>query len=715
MKLKRIELRNYAQHHELDVEFTGHLISVIGRNGSGKSNFIGAIQFALTGEQPPFNKSDLLSWKQQAGWVKLWFEHHGKECLVQRRIESAGCTLKIGDEEFTGAKKVSEAMRDVLGLDPDILKQSVFVRQTQVESCLFTDPRERELNFQRLLGMGDAAKISKQLGDLITGYGQPESFEESIAEHVEKVEEIRRQLSEIEAVEKEISAKLAGMDEKAVSDEIHGLEGNIKLVEQAISAKAGLERERKAMEAFKKAFPGVNGEMPENPDVEMSKRINETYSKLTWMQVAGKRNSERASLRMNVEKTEEALSKIRPEEAIQSDLKEIERLNEEDARLKAEESQASEFLSKAPNGDVCPLCGSSLGPGHNIKSEIEARISSAREKRAAVRERARALSGVAKEMENLRYYRQRVVDLKSQLDGMGPDEPFDEGEVSRLSEEMGELSRKSEEARREYQSAVNNAAQYNRVATSVKNAENLFCDAMANLADKGVDVDSDDLDFVLGAMRSDLDDAVAKLSAIAEVKTDKAGVEGELTQIRKQLKDFEDMVVKLKRRQEDNDRLRAKLSVLNDVRDWFSYKNGPRVLTQSVMSVLTDSVNSYLDKFGSAFTVEPSSEGMGFLVRFSDGRDMPDQLPDASHLSGGQKIALAVAFRFAVYAIFSNKLGLLSLDEPTAYLDAETIGRFGDLLQKIAQIARNSGLQVLMATHESSLAGVFDQTIQIGD
>ena len=73
-----------------------------------------------------------------------------------------------------------------------------------------------------------------------------------------------------------------------------------------------------------------------------------------------------------------------------------------------------------------------------------------------------------------------------------------------------------------------------------------------------------------------------------------------------------------------------------------------------------------------------------------------------------------MGFRFAVYTLFSNKLGLISLDEPTAYLDDETIARFGDLLQKIAQIARNSSLQILMATHEASLAPCFDQTIVIG-
>lgn len=99
---------------------------------------------------------------------------------------------------------------------------------------------------------------------------------------------------------------------------------------------------------------------------------------------------------------------------------------------------------------------------------------------------------------------------------------------------------------------------------------------------------------------------------------------------------------------------------------------------------------------------------------FTDGRVTSEPPPEATMLSGGQKIALAVAFRFAVYTMFSGKLGLLSLDEPTAYLDDETIARFADLLGKVREIAVNSDLQVLISTHEAQLGPVFDQTVEIG-
>lgn len=714
MELQRIELRNYAQHHDLTVEFKGSLISVIGRNGSGKSNFIGAAQFALTGEQPPFNKTDLLSWRQDAGWVKLWFTHNGKKCLVERRIESAGCSLTIGDEKFNGAKKVAEAMASVLGLDADILKQYVFVRQTKVDACLYSTPAENERNLMRVLGLGDATKINAQLGDVISGYGQPESFEEAIAEHVAKAGEIRGQLSEIEAVAKEISDRLAGMDEKSVSDEIRELESNLKLVERAVSERSNAMHWRGVLAQFHREHPDVGGRLPENPEGPILEKVHEMESRISRVKAAIDRNEDRDGLSGAIRALEKSLSGMRPEEDIRKDLSTLEGLNEENARLKAEESQLSELLSKAPDGDTCPLCGSRLGEGHNIRAELSERLAAVKLNRKVVADSARGLSGLGKELDDRRHAEDRLSYLSGQLERMGGHEPEGDANVAALEAERDAAKASLSDARMEYRKAIDLDNELTRLEGNLGDAEASLKSAMDALP--GSDgISPLDLHELMGDMKSDLESAKSRMAQIAEVKADKAGVEGELSQIRKQLSDFEEMIGKLRAKQEENDRLRAKLSVLNDVRDWFSYKNGPRVLTRGIMSVLTDSVNSYLDKFGAAFTVEPSTEGVGFLVRFNDGRDMPDQLPDASRLSGGQKVTLAVAFRFAIYAIFSGKLGLLILDEPTAYLDAETIGRFGDLLQRIAQIARNSGLQVIMATHEASLAPVFDQTIQIGD
>jgi DNA repair exonuclease SbcCD ATPase subunit len=106
MYLKRIELTNYRQHRQLDVDFSGNLIAVLGPNGCGKSNLIGAIQFAFTGEQPGFTKADLTTSGETNGSVRLFFTAgpRNDEFVVTRK-SNGDVVLKVGDETIKQARK----------------------------------------------------------------------------------------------------------------------------------------------------------------------------------------------------------------------------------------------------------------------------------------------------------------------------------------------------------------------------------------------------------------------------------------------------------------------------------------------------------------------------------------------------------------------------------------------------------------------------------
>lgn len=99
MHLKRIEQTNYRQYRQLDVDFGDNLIAVLGPNGCGKSNLIGAIQFALTGEQPRFTKADITTWGEKYGSVRLFFTAgpRNDEFVVTRKT-NGDVVLKVGDE-----------------------------------------------------------------------------------------------------------------------------------------------------------------------------------------------------------------------------------------------------------------------------------------------------------------------------------------------------------------------------------------------------------------------------------------------------------------------------------------------------------------------------------------------------------------------------------------------------------------------------------------
>jgi exonuclease SbcC len=83
----------------------------------------------------------------------------------------------------------------------------------------------------------------------------------------------------------------------------------------------------------------------------------------------------------------------------------------------------------------------------------------------------------------------------------------------------------------------------------------------------------------------------------------------------------------------------------------------------------------------------------------------------AEALSGGERTALALAFRLALGHVVRTagrlRLDTLILDEPTDGFSPEQVLRLGELLELVAPS------QVLLVSHETSLASIADRVITI--
>lgn len=82
--------------------------------------------------------------------------------------------------------------------------------------------------------------------------------------------------------------------------------------------------------------------------------------------------------------------------------------------------------------------------------------------------------------------------------------------------------------------------------------------------------------------------------------------------------------------------------------------------------------------------------------------DRGDHRP--ARLSGGEQQRVAIARALA------NRPRILIADEPTGNLDQETAARVFDLL---VDLARDNGMAILVATHNSTLAASMDRTVTL--
>ncbi|WP_456484768.1 AAA family ATPase, partial [Desulfurobacterium sp.] len=78
-------------------------------------------------------------------------------------------------------------------------------------------------------------------------------------------------------------------------------------------------------------------------------------------------------------------------------------------------------------------------------------------------------------------------------------------------------------------------------------------------------------------------------------------------------------------------------------------------------------------------------------------------------LSGGQKVAFALALRFALARKFMSKFELLILDEPTIHLDDERKRELADILLDL----KGKIPQMVVVTHDPELEIAGDKIIRV--
>lgn len=729
MIIKRIELVNYCQHTHREIAISGNLVAVVGHNGVGKSNFLGALQFALTGEQPDKNKAGLLHWGAKEGHVVLEFEQDGKPGRIERSVSSNKVTLEYDGTTTAGITNVAKEMETRLHMDKDLVKQSVFVRQTEIDAIISakTDKRDREVAFQKLLGL-DAAKIHKNLTDWLYAAAKPVNYDIQLTEANARLGELETRMA---AAGEEVKAAEAALADFGVVDESQSANFGkaIAAIARVLQGKSDVEacaqkvtERAKALDAAKAAAdqgganPGYDLASLTGQEAVLVDELRKIHAKAAAQSAADEAQKAYDVAHGATHPTAEEIAEVSVE---------IEQAQAELATIRSEKALREKSVAALDGaGPACPVCGKPLDAGmvDAMKKEL-----------ADLREReARSLPLLQDAQSRLFMRRQqleqwqrndaaaqaKLVSAKAALDAVEPTELTEE----RANKAMAKV-RLDMQAQREYDAR---AAERKKAVADAElwfnAAHRAHKDAVARLAEAedearklcGDEAAADwtQAQATLESLVAETDRRRAKHTELQMAVTRATATHDEIV---RSLSTLSETVASLRKAQEEQDRLAKRLQVAERVKDWFHYTNGPRILVTQVLGVLTDDINRLLGNFTAPFVVVPDPEQVGFKVEFTDGRDRPPEPPDTSVLSGGERVQLAVAFRLAIYGMFAGKLGLLSLDEPTAYLDESNVDRFGVLLTKIREVAKNMNTQMLLATHEASVIPYMDSVINLNE
>jgi DNA repair exonuclease SbcCD ATPase subunit len=166
VKIEIVQLENIRSHVKSTVPFAKGFNCLVGGLGCGKSSILYSVDFALFGDPVGRSFEYLLREGADSGKVTVQFVQNGKSYKICRSLKRRGKginqdfdELKLfeGEDLISSSKSeaVAEQLKAITGLDKDLFREIVWVRQEHLKELLNTQPRERQKRLDELFGLSD--------------------------------------------------------------------------------------------------------------------------------------------------------------------------------------------------------------------------------------------------------------------------------------------------------------------------------------------------------------------------------------------------------------------------------------------------------------------------------------------------------------------------------------------------------------------------------
>lgn len=168
MILNRLILQNYKQYADLTLDFREGLVGIIGKNGAGKSTLFEAILYCLFGRDESNKVFVRSAFAEAKATVLLELEFAIGEALYRVRREFRGKAMTVVAELYKndvlvakGTTDVNRELVNILHVERDAFKRSVFSGQKELDELTKASKEERRRIVRRMLGLDRLDEIQK--------------------------------------------------------------------------------------------------------------------------------------------------------------------------------------------------------------------------------------------------------------------------------------------------------------------------------------------------------------------------------------------------------------------------------------------------------------------------------------------------------------------------------------------------------------------------
>ncbi|MCX8153157.1 MAG: SMC family ATPase [Candidatus Bathyarchaeota archaeon] len=672
MKIEVVQLENIRSHVKSTVPFTSGFNCLLGGVGTGKSRVRYALDFALFGEPLGRSFEYLLREGADSGRITVQFSQNGRTYRIVRGLKRRGKgisqdleALKLyEDEKLLASMKtdaVAEQIKAITGLDKELYREIMWVRQEHLKELLDAAPRDRQRRLDELFGLSDYEVAWSNIAVYQRDYETEKKVYEKDADVVglEKLStEYNRTTEEFMLLEMELQDAVGRL--AAAKRALDAADENLKSLEEKKLLIEELRRKEAKFQAniasIQEALASLSRRMEDKKTIiaNLKQRQNSLDAQATiyrqTLEQAGIFASQPEALRRQLAAFDDKLSSLRAEQ--EATLRNLW------ADQKRTESLALESR--------CPLCLQPLNSEyknglmqriqqenierHRMMEHLQSEIEKLQRTKAAVNEAASNLQMLTTKAEELKTRlseeERNLSDLTAEIEAKRQLEADLTGQFEALRFEIGRFDLSDlEEARAQREQAFR---QYYRLESELRAKENRKKDLLARLDE----------------VKERIDHAQEKLERMQKIT-------------------------------------RA-VEVLSAIRD--AYRSIQPKLRSEFVKVLRNFVQQVLDRLvgGEAPLLNVVvDETYTPYVKSESGVER-----DVANLSGGERTLLAFAYRLGLGQLImqsrtGHSLSMLVLDEPTESLGSEdgSIDRLAEAISRFKAIE-----QIIAVTHSEAFA-----------
>jgi len=671
MIIKKLKIKNIRSYRELELEFPVGTILLSGDIGAGKTSVLLALQFALFGLQPGQKGASLLRQGEETASAKLLMDIDGIDIEIERTLKKSkngsitqeDSIIQIGKEKFE--LSTSELKNKVISLleypkefakKSDLLyKYTVYTPQEGMKEIINERPETRLDLIRHIFGVDRYKRIKDN----------SQIFIQRIKENI-KIKEV--QIKEINNLREKLT--LAS-------------EEKIKVSKELIDYSTALEKVSTEKKDLKEKIDILKKRLEEQArlDVDKSKKEGEMQGKK-----ALKIRLEREITTSNVQLTEKLSFKQESLEntnlLLLKHKRTLEDLNqrfmEVNSKIYSYESQKENSLKlkeKVISLENCPTCFQSVTCDHKDKISKKTQFE---------------IEDVQRDLE------QRIMERTQLVRDIDAEKEF----IQKY--EQDKMSLEKEKIRFEHQKLIETKIKSDMIVLDRTHQEIALLESEINSLSSQISKFEDSKKiFEQEKIKFDLIDLESRKMEIRSAEKRK-----EVEMLKKQV---EQIGVEIAQKEG----IRDQMAKLRNLQDWFEEKFLPLIsLTETnVMITLRRDFSKIFNEWFSTLVSESLSVRLD--EDFTPVVTNQDYEIDYDFLSGGERTAVALAYRLALNQVINSMLSklktkdLIILDEPTDGFSEQQLDKMRDIFEQL------DAKQILLVSHEQKIEGFVDNIIRI--